>query len=65
MRVEVDSSRCEGHGLCEQTAPGVYELDDEGMVRLQHAELPSELETAAEAGSRVCPVAALRIARAA
>lgn len=61
MHVIVDETRCEGHGLCEMTAPRVYELDEDGLVRLQHGELPPELEAAAEAGARVCPVAALRV----
>jgi ferredoxin len=28
MRVVVDRSRCESHGLCAATAPGVFDLDD-------------------------------------
>lgn len=63
MRVSVDLSRCEGHGLCEDVAPAVYELDDDAVVTLVHEEVPPELERAAEAGARVCPVAALKVSR--
>jgi ferredoxin len=61
MRIIVEHDRCEGHGLCELTAPQVYELDEDGMVHVNHAEMPPELETSAEAGAHMCPVAALRI----
>ncbi len=61
--IEVDRDRCEGHGLCEQTAPEVYRLDDDGEVELLVGEVPPELLVTAEAGARVCPVAALRVRR--
>ena len=61
--VEVDVARCEGHGLCEQTAPEVYELNDDGEVVVLVDDLPGDLVARAEAGARVCPVAALRVRR--
>ena len=63
MHIDVDLALCEGHGLCEQTAPDVYELDDEGQVRLSHDELDDSQAAAAEAGARVCPVRALTVHR--
>jgi len=60
MRVEVNEDRCEGHGLCEATAPSVYELDDDGVVHVLFDDL-SVVVDAGEAGARVCPVAALRV----
>jgi ferredoxin len=61
MRIIADRERCEGHGLCADTAPEVYELDDDAIVVLVHDTVPPDLERKAEAGARVCPVAALRI----
>ena len=61
MKVIAGRERCEGHGLCADTAPDVYELDDDAIVVLLHEDVPPELERKAEAGARVCPVAALRI----
>ena len=61
MHIEVNLSACEGHGLCAQVAPDVYEVDDEGYVRVRVPEVLTGLEAAAAAGARVCPVAALRI----
>ena len=63
MRVSADIARCEGHGLCEEVAPTVYELDDDAVVTLRHEEVPPEMEQYAEAGARVCPVAALKLLR--
>jgi ferredoxin len=63
MRVSADTARCEGHGLCEEVAPGVFELDDDAVVTVVHEEVPPELERIAEAGARVCPVAALKVIR--
>jgi ferredoxin len=61
VRVLSDRDRCEGHGLCADTAPEVYELDDDAIVVLTYEVIPPELERKAEAGARVCPVAALRV----
>lgn len=64
MKIDVDLNKCEGHGLCVQVAPDVYGLDDEGYVFLKVQQpIPPELEDAAAAGARVCPVAALKVAQ--
>lgn len=60
-RIEFDRDRCEGHGLCEEAAPEVYRLDDDAELELLVGEVPPELHAQAEAGARVCPVAALRL----
>jgi ferredoxin len=59
--VELDRDRCEGHGTCEQIAPSIYHLDDEGELEILVDPLTDQLAAAAEAGARVCPVAALRV----
>jgi acyl-CoA synthetase (AMP-forming)/AMP-acid ligase II len=48
--------RCEGHGLCEEQAPEVFELDDAGVVVhwLEGRELPEELAAVAVRGASVC-----------
>jgi ferredoxin len=63
VRVSADTARCEGHGLCEEVAPAMYELDDNAVVAVVHEKVPPELERLAEAGARVCPVAALKVVR--
>ena len=62
MHVDADRDRCEGHGLCADVAPEVFELDDDAVVVVLHEQVPPALQRKAEAGARVCPVAALRVA---
>lgn len=62
MKIIADRPRCEGHGLCADTAPEVYDDDDDAVVVVLHEIVPPELERKAEAGARVCPVAALKVA---
>lgn len=61
MRIDVDRARCEGHGVCEESAPEVYRLDDDGEPVILVDPIPPELARKAEAGARLCPVAALRV----
>lgn len=61
IRIEIDRKRCEGHGLCEQTAPDIFELDEEGIAEALVNPVSPELQTRASAGARVCPVAAVRL----
>jgi ferredoxin len=61
VRVFVDRDRCEGHGLCEDAAPQLFWLDDEGDLVLRFTEdIPPGQEDRAGDAVRVCPVSALR-----
>jgi ferredoxin len=60
MRVDVDRARCEGHGMCEDAAPEIFHLDDDGELEILLEEIPEHLQRKAEAAVRVCPVAALK-----
>ncbi|MEV4380774.1 ferredoxin [Streptosporangium sp. NPDC049644] len=62
MRIVLDRPRCEGHGLCEEAAPRLMHLDDDGELVLDREELGEADAGLANAAVRVCPVAALRIA---
>ncbi|MFJ3143664.1 ferredoxin [Streptomyces flavovirens] len=62
MRIVLDRPRCEGHGLCEEAAPQLMHLDDEGELVLDRQEFDAADAALANAAVRVCPVAALRIA---
>ncbi|AGF71589.1 ferredoxin [Corynebacterium halotolerans] len=60
-RIELDRPRCEGHGLCEEAAPHLMHLDDEGELILDVTEVDSGDLPAARDAVRVCPVAALKL----
>ena len=64
MRIVLDRPRCEGHGLCEEAAPDLMHLDDDGELILDVEEVAegSSAAAAASAAARVCPVAALQLA---
>ncbi|MEU0834068.1 ferredoxin [Streptomyces sp. NPDC005969] len=62
MKIVLDRTRCEGHGLCEEAAPQLMHLDDEGELVLDREEVGEADATLANAAVRVCPVAALRVA---
>jgi ferredoxin len=61
VRVEVDLSKCAGHGICESIAEDVFEVQDDGSVVIaQHARPESDLERMKQAVTQ-CPAAALRL----
>jgi ferredoxin len=63
VKIDVDWAACEGHGICEEAAPAVFTLDDDGNLthRFEGADIPAEHEEAARNAMRVCPVIALRL----
>ena len=61
MNIVLDRPRCEGHGLCEEVAPNLMHLDDDGELVLDVEGVDDADLEAAKAAVRVCPVAALRL----
>jgi ferredoxin len=59
MRVEVDLDKCTGHGICESIAEDVFEVQDDGTVRIQENDRP-EADRVQQAVTQ-CPAAALRL----
>ena len=61
MRVEVDLDKCTGHGICESIAEDVFEVQDDGTVRIDEIERPeSDRDRMLQAVTQ-CPAAALRL----
>lgn len=61
MRISIDVKRCEGHGMCEQFAPEIFELDGDGNLinHFEGRDLDATLAEAADRAAGSCPVAAL------
>lgn len=59
-RISIDSSLCNGYGVCEALAPEVFELGDDGLAVLRMG--VSESEAVREACDS-CPMGAISIAR--
>jgi ferredoxin len=61
MRVEVDLDRCTGHGICESIAEDVFEVQDDGTVRIEGDERPHSDRNRMQQAVTQCPAAALRL----
>lgn len=61
MRVEVDLDKCTGHGICESIAEDVFEVQDDGTVRIHGEERPDSDRERMQQAVTQCPAAALRL----
>jgi ferredoxin len=62
VKVSVDPSRCEAHGMCEATVPEYFSLDEEGYSSIGvDKPVPPGQEDSIGMGVESCPVAALSI----
>jgi ferredoxin len=60
-RIEVDWTRCDGHGLCAALVPEVLALDEWGFPIVAEGGLDAETEMHARRAALACPALALRI----
>jgi len=63
-RLEVDWTRCKGHGLCAELVPELVHLDRNGYPVLLDASVPFWLEKDAQQAVEMCPSLALRVTQA-
>jgi ferredoxin len=61
MKVIVDMSICDLHGLCVEAAPEVFEIDDNGALQVLIEAPPEDLRTKVEKAVRECPTGAITI----
>lgn len=63
MKIIVDRTLCQGHGLCNMSAPEVFDLDDEGYSTVASPEVPADdrLRARVQAAVTGCPEAAISI----
>lgn len=62
MRVSVDLSVCQGHGVCYMSAPDVFEPDEEdGHSIVLVDPVPDDLQAEAKLGADSCPERAITI----
>jgi ferredoxin len=59
MRIEVDFGKCTGHGICESIAEDVFEVDDDGSVRIHGDQRPESDRGRMQRAVTQCPAAAL------
>ena len=61
MKVHVDPNVCGGTGLCVDTCPEVFELNDENISTVRIDEIPSECEQTCREAADICPTRAITI----
>jgi ferredoxin len=61
MRVEVDLSKCTGHGICESIADDVFEVQNDGTVLIRENERPESDRDRMQQAVTQCPTGALRL----
>jgi ferredoxin len=61
MRVEVDLTKCTGHGICESIADDVFEVQDDGVVLIRDNERPESDRVRMQQAVTQCPAAALSL----
>lgn len=52
---------CAGTGQCVTVAPGIFELDDDGLSRVVAQPVTADEVEAARRAAGLCPMAAIRI----
>jgi ferredoxin len=62
MHIVVDTDLCQGHGVCENEAPGVFEVGKNHQVVVLELAPTEDRRAELEAAVRFCPTHALTIA---
>lgn len=55
MKVLINQSGCVGHARCNNVAPALYPLDDNGYIASSGFSVPIGQEGLAKRGARACP----------
>ncbi len=61
MRIVVDRDLCQGHGVCESEASGVFEVGKDHQVVVLDPSPPADRRAELEDAVRFCPTHALSI----
>lgn len=61
MKATVDKDLCIGCGLCAETCPEVFEMNDDMIAIVIVDEVPAEHKDSAQAAADACPVEAIAI----
>ena len=61
LHARVDTEMCVGTGMCEATAPDLFEVTEDGTARVLRADVPPELAERAREAAANCPTRALQV----
>ncbi len=60
MRVKIDEDLCIACGLCEESVPDVFHLEDD-VAEVIVDEVPADLEDSVREAASDCPVSAITV----
>jgi ferredoxin len=60
MRVEIDAEVCTGCGLCVDTCPNVFEMDND-VATVREDEVPEGEAESVRESADACPVEAIKV----
>jgi len=61
MKIVVDRTKCSSIGLCEATAPDIFEIGADGALTILMDEVPADRRADLESACENCPTQALSI----
>jgi len=61
MKAQVDPEMCVGTGMCEATAPELFEVGDDGVSHVLRDDVPDHLVNEAREAAENCPTRALTV----
>ena len=61
MKVMVDLTICDLHGLCVEAAPEVFRIGDDGQLQVLDATPPETLRDKVKKAERECPTGAISV----
>lgn len=61
MKIVVDRTKCSSIGLCEATAPDIFEIGADGALTILMDEIPADRRADLESACENCPTQALSI----
>ena len=61
MKIVVDRSKCSSIGLCEATAPDIFEIGADGALHILIEDVPADRRRELEQACENCPTQALSI----
>lgn len=61
MKVVIDLALCQGHGQCQEAAPNIFEVGDDGYAYLLVDAIPAAEEANTRDAALRCPADAIRI----
>ena len=61
MKAIIERNGCIGCGLCSDTCPAVFRMDDEGLAEVYTDPIPSDEEDAAVEAADNCPVSVITV----